>query len=366
MTLEKYSDTHTLYVKCETATETQIRKCFHTALKNYQDQNNHNLDTRFNVNLVTNKYDESFGIAFVYLIEPAFYYMLLGKNPDGSDRIEYIDDPSRVMPSDDELKNESGWSSVKPPVYNDNMSWADICEIEEEYEKSLSHNNVSKIATSLEPLIKLPPYTLTEEQIQKKKQKIILSNINVSDFNKDKIVVPITAHLQIEKALVDPINKRFMHNILKSKDVPSWVSKEDLKIKFSPYASDNKTRYERVLKGVSFNETYPFVNINKDGVCFIIFDPSTHDAQFALLMSKKTIIKKDIGGKKLSAMLRFRHSYCTDRDLMTSIINTPKVINNPTKKHPKCKTKPKTNPTQPTTLGQGFRIKNSYAALNCE
>lgn len=351
---EKYSDTHTLYVKCETATEAQIRQCFYEALSSYQQKTGRNLDTRFKVNLVTDKDGKCFGLAFVYLIESAFYHMLLGKNSDGSDRIEYIDDPSHNLPSDGKLENESGWSSLKQL---ESMSWADICDLDDEFEEIPK----TKIVTRLDPLIVLPPYTLTESQIQSKKQKIIMSNIHNPDFDETKITIPSISHLQIEKAIVSPVESKFMHNILKSRLIPDWITKEDLKIKFSPYATDNTTLYERTLKGVTFNETYPFVNINHDRVCFIIFDPSTHDAQFALLMNKKTLFRKQgKQGAQLSACLHFSHSFCTDRDMMTTFTNKPKVVprNN---KHGQKKYHP-----EPKSQHNSFKTKNCFSALICE
>src|SRR5690606_9795322 len=110
---------------------------------------------------------------------------------------------------------------------------------------------------------------------------------------------------------------KYMPNILKCKNVPAWITKDDLKVQFAPYASDSETVHERVIKGRRVEETYPFVNINDDRVAFVIFDPSTHDAYFALHMMKKTVIGKRLpDGTETRITLIFGHSFRTDRDMI--------------------------------------------------
>jgi hypothetical protein len=116
-----------------------------------------------------------------------------------------------------------------------------------------------------------------------------------------------------------------MPNILKAKDIPTWITRDYLKAQFTPYASDSTTIHERFIKGGKIEETYPFVNISDNRVGFIIFDPSTHDAQFALHMMKKTVVTKKLpNGTTLASTLIFGHSFRTDRDLMTDISQQPR------------------------------------------
>lgn len=315
-------DTHTLFVKCDCATVEQIRDSFLSSLKEFEIQNKTKLDCRFRVNRVEDRNGNSFGIAFVFVTNSEVYYMLLGKNPDGSDRVDYIDDPS-WKPVDPSLQiNDSGWSSTRTEL----KSWADSMEEEDEIEKYQESLKCPKIPIQLEPLMKLKSFRMTEEQIKMKRDKIIEDNQGKEDFNIDLIEISEYAHLGIDRAIAPFLENKFMPNILKCKDVPEWVSKELLKAEFTPYASDSKTIHERFVKGRKIEETYPFVNINEDRVGFIIFDPRTNDGRFALHMMKKTyMVKRDPNGDIIDrATLLFNHSYRTDRDLMSDINQKPK------------------------------------------
>lgn len=317
---EKIHDNHTLYVKCGVATVDQIRESFLKALKDYETENKLKLDCRFKVNRVEDKNGNSFGIAFVFITSSEVYHMLLGKNPNGSDRVDYIDDPSwHPIPENSKI-NESGWSSTV------SKSWADQVEEEDEIEKKENMSKCPQIPIQLDSLMKLPSIKMSEEQIKLKREKIIEDNQGKEDFNPDIIEIPEYIHLGIDRAIASNLESKFMHNILKCINIPVWVSKEVLKAEFTPYATDSKTVHERFVKGRKIEETYPFININEDRVGFIIFDPRTHDGRFALHMMKKTyLVKKDKDGNILDkATLIFNHSYRTDRDLMSDINQKPK------------------------------------------
>lgn len=338
-----FYDNRTLFIKCEGATPGQIGSCFRLALDEYQSKYKTNLNCRFRVNLVENKEGHSFGIAFVFVTNPAVYYMLLGKNPDGSDRIEYRDDPSWEQPKEGEIINDSGWSAISPPVFTPGMSWADMVEEEDAYNDKVAAKLVTeklqqeppKIPIPLEPLMVLPPYKLTPEQIAEKRAKIIEDNSGKKDFDPSLIEIPDLAYLSVDRAMAIPLDSKFMPNILKCKDVPDWITKEDLKMEFTPYATDSKTLQERFVKGRRSEETYPFVNINQDRVAFIIFDPSTHDAQFALHMMKKTVIKKTASDRTVkTATLIFSHSFRTERDIMADISQQPRPVQRKTRDQP--------------------------------
>lgn len=323
-------DNHTFFLKCECASIDQIRDAFIQAVTTYQNANKINLNCGIRVNLVKNNNGESYGIAFVFVTNPAVYHMLLGKNPDGSDRIEYRDDPCWTPPVNGDIVNDAGWSTISAPVYTPGMNWADLIDEEEEYDRRIYHNieihTCPKIPIPLEPLMVLPPYHLTPEQIEARRLKIIANNEGKQDFTPDLVKIPQFVHFNIDRAMATPVDSKFMPNILKCAYVPNWISKIDIKLQFRPYASDSETLQQRVVGGNIIEETYPFVNINKEQVAFIIFDPSTHDAQFALHMMKKfTFNVKTENGQINSTTLIFTHSYRTDRDMM-SLINQKQII----------------------------------------
>jgi len=291
-----YYDNHTLYIKCDCATVSQISEVLNEAIKKYQTDNAINLNCSYRINLVKNKEGISLGVAFVFISNPEVYHMILGKNPDGTDRFTYIDDQQKDWPDD-----------IKVPV-------------------------------PLEPLIILPSYNLTSSQIEIKRNKIIEENSSKKDFDPSIVKIDSHAYLNVYRAMVSDVEPKYMPNILKCLHVPDWVTKEDIKAKFIPYASNNKTIQDRTIKGRHFIETYPFVNIKKDRVAFVIFNSCTRDAQFALYMCKKTLIEKQESEKTLKATLMFFHSYRTDRDIMTQVNKQPNPSYNKTKqKTPKIK-----------------------------
>lgn len=351
MSADYFSDTHTLYVKCDCATAEQIRRSFSEALTTYQATTGTKLECRFKVNLVEDRNGTSFKIAFVFVTNSSVYYMLLGKNPDGSDRIEYRDDPSWSPPTDGDV-NDAGWSTISPPVFKPGMSWADETEAEEEYQRQVEAEKqryiCPKIPVTLEPLMVLPPYRLTPQQIETKRQKICEENYGKPDFDPSRVDIPELAYFSVSAAIAKPVEHKYMPNILKCKNVPDWVTKDDLKVQFAPYVSDAETPQERSIKGRRIEETYPFVNINDDRVAFIIFDPSTNDAYFALHMMKKTIITKTMGdGSRNSVTLIFGHSFRTDRDIMADISQKPRPVQR------------RDNPPRQQADGDGYMRQNT-------
>ncbi|CAH6418136.1 Hypothetical protein HVR_LOCUS8 [uncultured virus] len=274
--------------------------------------------------------------------------MLLGKNPDGSDRVIYVDDPSWVAPAEGETVNEAGWATVAEPVYAPGMSWADISDLEDEYNDAIANRErqiqadknrfvCPKIPVELEPLMVLPPFKLTPEQIEHKRQEIIANNQGKPGFDPSMVIISDSAYFGVDRAMVTPVDHKFMHNILKCTGVPDCVTASDLKALFTPYASDSRTKQERFIKGRRVEETYPFVNINEDRVAFIIYDAQTTDAQFALHMMKKTIVKTVVkkempdnlfGSDKAvkNITLIFGHSCRTGRDIMSDISQQPRPV----------------------------------------
>jgi len=259
-------DNHTLNVKCCNSTLDQIKNVFNNAFEKYKLNHNNDLECSFYYNLILNKQGESYGIAFVYVSNEEVYNMILGKNPDGTKRIKY----------NKKLKE-------KPTTRSSN--WGDSSDDEEIIDTIV-----------LEPLIVLEP-------------------IELNDMQKQYYLEPID--LVIKRALIYNLEDKYIHNILKTKKIPHWITHLMIKNLFSPFASDNTTKYSRIIKGKKIMETYPFININKDFICFIIYDSKTNDAQFALHMMKKTTITQD----NKSITLVFNHSYNLDNTFTKTASN---------------------------------------------
>ena len=312
------TDNHTHYIKCNYATEKQIYDAYNEGLTKYQKDNKiTELDRRFRVNFITNKEGEPLGLAFAFFMDPAIYHMVLGQNPDGSERYIEQDDPSWKPPSKDDLVNESGWSvSAK---YDKSKSWADETEEAEQAERKFT---CPKIRTPLPPLIVIPPVRLTDVQMEEKRQDIIEENEGKLDFDPLKVHVPREEYLIIQEAQVKSVESKYRHDVLKAIGVPDWITPSHIKTIFTPYVTDANTKDKRVVHGATVVEPYPFVNISeKDGkrFVFVTFDPQTTNAQFALHMQMKTIVRDKIDNVPRSAVLIFHHAYKADRDMMTEI-----------------------------------------------
>lgn len=246
----KYYDSHTIFINCDTYTAEQINECLSASLKQYDET----ISCDFYVNLLENRDNISYKKAFVFISNTGVYHMILGRNFDGSDRVEYTDDSQWIAPPYSPPRSRSNSKDISI-----NMEWSLLIEIEEEKERLITEHNTKhtcpKIVNILNKLINLP----------------------------DDLIC--------EASYVTPIDQNLSTCILKCHKVPNGINYNDIKKKFSPFASDINTLHSRKNKGKHIQESYPFVTITKDHTAYITFDSDTKDAQFALHMTKKTKIK---------------------------------------------------------------------------
>jgi hypothetical protein len=339
---DKYlMDNHTLHITCDGANATQIYTAFNTAIRTYQTTTGKPLECRYRVNMIADKEGRSLGFAFVFVSNPEVYHMLLGHNPDGTERMEYIEDPNWRKPCGEEIVNDAGWATVEMD-FDSPISWSSSSEIDWSAETAKSDEAMRrqqeleskmacpKISIPLPPLMVLPPYQLTADQVAEKHRKILEENQNKPDFDPSMVEVSNTVNFKVQWALVQCLDSKFMHNILKAKNIPEWVSERDLKVLFSPFASNTSIK-QRFVKGRKVEECYPFVSIDPERrVAFIVFDPSTTNAQFALHMMKKTLVRRKSPEEEV--MLFFSHSFRSDRDAMALVSQQPKPVTQPPKK----------------------------------
>lgn len=313
---ERIFDTKTLYCATTFADEGQIRPIINSVIEQYQKKVGRTIVCQHRINVVRNKEGNKIGVAFVFLTNPEIYFALINRNPDGTPRVSYVDDPTWCAPAGG---NEQGWASInslaEPALLGD---WGDYMDEEDAYNKKVKEIAQSyicpKIAVPLQPLVTPPKYTLTPEQIEIKRSKIIEDNIGNPSFDQRKIVIPPTANVPFARAMVTPVDEKFMPNVLKASNVPASITEADLKILFTPYATDSVTPHIIIEHGIQKQITYPRVNISS-GNAFIVFDPHTHDAQFALHMRKRTEIMTH---DKNRVTLFFGHAYRTERDMSSS------------------------------------------------
>jgi hypothetical protein len=77
------------------------------------------------------------------------------------------------------------------------------------------------------------------------------------------------------------------NNILKCKNVPSWVTVNDMKKDFRPFVTNKNLKYKKKHGKYFSEELYPDVNIDTNKTLTITFSPQSTDCQFALHMMKK-------------------------------------------------------------------------------
>jgi len=274
MEINKECDGHTVFIKCsKSLASDEIIDLFREILDKYIDDTGDKINCDYYVNIISNKDDYSSGLAFVYLTNSEFYYMLFGKNKDGSERFEYIDDPNWVDPP----RSRSGSSS---------SSSSNSLKISEEKKKSLDNSN---------SLFSLDWTTIMEADEDYERQKKIIKNKHVCP--KIKITLEPLIVVDIDEFCVEPgkpaeIQGNNHHHILKCTNLPSNIDINDLNDKFRPLVSDHNATYKRKIKSKVIEHTYPYIFITKDRTAYIVFDENSDDARFAIHQSKKTFIKE--------------------------------------------------------------------------
>lgn len=196
-----------------------------------------NRNIRISINVVKNREDKTCGHSYLWTPELDVYELLCGKNPDGSERITYIDDPQWKAPEEElDLKDVSDWGM-------------------------LAQSEPNKIKLNLDPLFEFEPidgYTIS-----------------------------------IMPAFWDECTE--FENAIVCTKVPRWVTNEMIKRRFIHYEQDKREHYTKKRK----NFTYPIIDRNK-GFCKIIFSSlNSKTAFFAVRMTKKLIFKDGLKEKLL-------------------------------------------------------------------
>lgn len=151
------------------------------------------------------------------------------------------------------------------------------------------------------------------------KDKNFYKYLNSMTFMMNKPNIP--KMLKFSRVSVNVIDDKRMANILRCRNLPSEITEEDLKNIFKDFASDPDTIQIRFIKGNRVPDTFPYVSVDKNNIAFIVFDPETTDARFALLLNRELTI--NIGDN--SYELKFNHSFRTEKDI-TSELRRRKTI----------------------------------------
>jgi len=266
-----------LFIQTGVLCEGQIINCLNGAITEFNKTFNKDIpQNQFYLNLVTNKEGKSFGYAYAYIDDKELFNIIVGKNLDGSERVELIDDPDWEPPSDDETEALEAAGD----------DWGELCEVEKSYE-------CPKIIQKLDPLITLPGIKYTESQL-----KQVLKDPDLARVQKENLQKYPFGFLEVSEVSLS--EKKENLNSIFSKNLPDWVT-EDFLFKF--FSRFNRDPLIRTKKDKSKFE-YPVVKIKKyrEGLgevknCSITFSPSyPHTSSFLIKLIKRIEVERK--GKK--------------------------------------------------------------------
>jgi hypothetical protein len=291
----RYMDTYTVYVESGVATQEQVIGCMKKAIGEAEKILKVKDSCKFKVNLILDKEGKYFGFGYIRVSNPKIYWMLLGKNPDGSERVEERVDPNWKMPTH---PNE-GLSIEQILDKNKNKSWFDISKEDDIFVQP-------KIKVVLPPLVTIPGFLYDKEQIAHLKE--LQQEEQEEGQEQDEFEDPAI----IEKKL----------QTVNLPDIPNIgyfeIPVEAFKSIFSFFLSSESTK-EKVsvrLGNKDIKDTYPIVNFveskNAGKIVFVTFDPNTKDAIFALLMTKKTHITNPKNPTQKTTLI-FMHAFDNQR-----------------------------------------------------
>ncbi len=266
---------HNVYVKTGLATEAQLISAVNAFQKQLCEMfpGEHYEECEFIVNLVTDKDGNTYKYAYLWVSDTRIYYIMTGLNPDGSERYK---DEEESKPKE---KIEESFE-----LDFDEMNWETIT--------SNTIQNVVTIREPLGPILSLPGYEYTPEQLVKVKET--LKEKYGAEYEESKI--PSVGYFEASRAQAGgSIEDGRCPHILRS-IVPNWISKELIKKNFERYSTDE---YDPKLK----SKPYPRVTlepfIKKDHVtgrpsedpskkvALVEFNKSKNDGIFARQIARK-------------------------------------------------------------------------------
>ena len=248
-----YFDTHTLYIKSE-ATNDQVTEAIRKIITEVSKNLGRQILSEFKANIIIDSKGKHYGYGYLRVTNPELYHILCGNNPDGTERIHYIDNPEYT------------------PIAMEGASWADIVDDEES----------SKTEIRDPPLFESPVLKLS------KKRQAEIKEVYVTEGITD--TVPEITTVAFDAAYVNALDDKYHPNVLFTTGVPSWVDEKMLSKIFKKYST--------------VTDKYPIIKLRNERV-EIVFSPQTRDAQFCLLITKKLQVTS---GNK-SADLFLKHKY---------------------------------------------------------
>ena len=229
-------DNHTLNLQTPNLTRDQVIEALEKLLQNIKET--HKIATPYHINYVyrfnrDNGALEHSGVCFVFVKDSRVYHMILGRNPDGTDRVETKPDPDWVPPTEKDIEVSFDFSS--------GMGWGDMMV-------ELEQQTLEKTA----PLIRIQLPSLVPTMVVQTQDGPVEINAQAS-FEK------------ISDELMDNFDLKTLYAV---------VDNNVKDAKLFPFLSGFSNS-----KGYPKFETRPINNTNTRGIK-VRFDPNSYDAMF--------------------------------------------------------------------------------------
>lgn len=266
--MSKFYDKNTLYLESGVANESQVLNAIMEGIKKCEVKLKRSLKCKMNLNLIKSRDGIYFGIGYLWVDNCDVYWILSGRNIDGTERVEEYEDPE-WKPSGKDMSASFGGD------------WAEIASKMDESKPKI-------IRKQLPSLIEFPFIKYTEKQkaFLKKEGKEVSDGIN----------------LVMGRAYINKPPPTKMSSVLCCRYVPKWIPTKVFKNIFLKYVSDSNTVIEMKTNGKTVRDNAPLITRSKNikvnkrnkteyDVIFVTYDPNTNDASFARLIQRKTRIK---------------------------------------------------------------------------
>lgn len=262
----RYHHTHFLYVETGIATNEQLINSLTSTFSSHKSLLK-NISLQFQTNIVTKNDGTTFGYGYLWVEDVKLYNILTGKNEDGSERITLVNDSS-WKPDPLIIKQKQDWIQFGIPK---GMSWYDATEKEEYLDKMLEP---PQIKINLPPLLQINPFKYTDSQKLKDPSK-----------TSDNFV--------FHPATISPKEDSISTYKIFCPFVPKNLTEKDFNNIFDKFSTSQHKVSIPDHTGKRIQSSYPTISIDRKKqthTAIITFDPTSYDALFALLMTRKLIL----------------------------------------------------------------------------
>lgn len=235
----RYQNKHNIYVKTGVATYEQFAGAvaeYKKLLATHPDPEIRKLsNVDIEVNLVTDGGNRSQMFGYLWVSKEPVYWLLVGNNPDGSERVE----------------EESSSDGNELNLDDIDFANADLNALTDSFNEKVK----PKIIRNLGPLIPFPSYAYTPEQaenVYKYESEEEAKAASVERRDPRPVVKQSRGYFQLSRSVSIELDPDVKSNILRG-EIPTWVTGEMIFNSFYKFASNNgtvKTEYKNHKKTV--------------------------------------------------------------------------------------------------------------------